>query len=86
MREDAAVTPDRLHHEALPAPAHPDLVGDEPTKRHPGIAEQGDEPPRDRGLADPGARFEQHPERIGVAHVHLLACHDSAPSASGPPP
>src|SRR6266540_1022439 len=47
-------TPDRLHHEALPAPAHPDLVGHEPTKRHPGIAEQADEPPRDHGLANPG--------------------------------
>jgi hypothetical protein len=39
MREDAAVTRDRLHHEALPAPAHPDLVGHEPTQRDPGIAE-----------------------------------------------
>lgn len=83
--QHAAVAPDRLHREALSAPAHPDLVGDEPTEPDPGVAEQGDEPPRDRALADPGPALQQHPQRIAVARGHLLHATVASPSASGPP-
>jgi hypothetical protein len=84
--EDAPLAGDGLHREALPMPAPANLVGDETTERDPGVAQQGEEAPRHRGLADPWAAFQQQPEWALLVHVRLLDDrHDSAGPPSVPP-
>jgi hypothetical protein len=55
---------------------------EEPAERDPGVAEQGEEAARERGLGDRRAAF-QHSLRGRCWCMRLLACHDAGPSRCG---